>query len=100
MRLVSLWWELPPRLDSNIRILFGKMQQFFVGSLNFFLPPRTVSVHSITFQRHTSGCKEEGGGLNPPVETPRQRYTGFWTTTPAHSSKTRIAEQKSSSPQP
>jgi hypothetical protein len=31
MRLVSLWWELPPRLDSNINILRNGMQQFFVG---------------------------------------------------------------------
>jgi hypothetical protein len=30
MRLVSLWWEFPPRLDSNNRILRGGMQQFFV----------------------------------------------------------------------
>jgi hypothetical protein len=26
MRLVSLWWELPPRLDSNNRIPGFKMQ--------------------------------------------------------------------------
>ena len=32
MRLVSLWWELPPRLDSNISIWFCGMQQFFVFS--------------------------------------------------------------------
>jgi hypothetical protein len=31
MRLVSLWWELPPRLDSNINILRNGMQQFSVG---------------------------------------------------------------------
>ena len=30
MRLVSLWWELPPRLDSNISISPDGMQQFFV----------------------------------------------------------------------
>src|SRR5215467_13555129 len=37
MRLVSLWWEFPPRLNSNIRILRDGMQQFFVGFLKIFL---------------------------------------------------------------
>ncbi len=32
MRLVSLWWELPPRLTSNIRIRFYGLQQ----NLGFF----------------------------------------------------------------
>src|SRR5215471_15085425 len=39
MRLVSLWWEFPPRLNSNIRILRFGMQQFFVGSMYFFKKP-------------------------------------------------------------
>src|SRR5690348_1266565 len=30
MRLVSLWWELPPRLDSNTSIWNPGLQQFFV----------------------------------------------------------------------
>jgi len=30
VRLVSLWWEFPPRLDSNNNIASGRMQQFFV----------------------------------------------------------------------
>ena len=30
VRLVSLWWEFPPRLDSNISIVPRRMQQFFV----------------------------------------------------------------------
>jgi hypothetical protein len=36
MRLVSLWWEFPPRLNSNISIFRSTMQQFFVGRLKFF----------------------------------------------------------------
>ena len=31
MRLVSLWWELPPRLDSNINIWNSGLQQKSVG---------------------------------------------------------------------
>jgi hypothetical protein len=30
VRLVSLWWEFPPRLDSKNNILSGRLQQFFV----------------------------------------------------------------------
>ena len=30
VRLVSLWWEFPPRLDSNNNILVRQKQQFFV----------------------------------------------------------------------
>ena len=30
VRLVSLWWEFPPRLDSNNNILSSELQQFFV----------------------------------------------------------------------
>jgi hypothetical protein len=29
MRLVSLWWELPPWLDSNINIWNLELQDFF-----------------------------------------------------------------------
>ena len=36
MRLVSLWWELPPRLDSNINIWISGLQQKFVGLGLFF----------------------------------------------------------------
>ena len=33
VRLVSLWWEFPPWLDSNINIWNCGMQQFFVDFL-------------------------------------------------------------------
>ena len=33
LRLVSLWWELPPRLDSNNRILILGMQLFLEDSV-------------------------------------------------------------------
>ena len=45
MRLVSLWWELPPRLDSNISIylrtecnsfLYFKMDNSFMDSIEIF----------------------------------------------------------------
>jgi hypothetical protein len=50
MRLVSLWWELPPRLDSNTNILRGGMQQFFVGDLKFSLPLLIKQMFIFTFQ--------------------------------------------------
>src|SRR5580704_17363497 len=51
MRLVSLWWELPPRLDSNISIPARKMQQFFVGLVKFFKPPLPGGPLSIVTER-------------------------------------------------
>jgi hypothetical protein len=40
MRLVSLWWELPPWLDSNIRIWISGMQAFLLQNFkeNLFFP--------------------------------------------------------------
>jgi hypothetical protein len=35
VRLVSLWWEFPPRLDSNNNIPRPQKQQFFVFQNNF-----------------------------------------------------------------
>jgi hypothetical protein len=35
VRLVSLWWEFPPRLDSNNNILLRQKQQFFVFQNDF-----------------------------------------------------------------
>jgi hypothetical protein len=37
MRLVSLWWELPPWLDSNSNIWFREVQEFLYEILNLFL---------------------------------------------------------------
>ena len=37
VRLVSLWWEFPPRLDSKNNILSGRLQQFFVFQNEEFL---------------------------------------------------------------
>ncbi len=39
MRLVSLWWELPPRLNSNIKIWDLEMQVLFLGVLINFSQP-------------------------------------------------------------
>jgi hypothetical protein len=38
VRLVSLWWEFPPRLDSKNNILSGRLQQFFVFQNEEFYP--------------------------------------------------------------
>jgi hypothetical protein len=36
MRLVSLWWELPPWLDSNSNIWFCGMQEFSIRKSKLF----------------------------------------------------------------
>ncbi len=38
LRLVSLWWELPPWLDSNLRILFPGLQELSTIFGRIFLP--------------------------------------------------------------
>ena len=46
VRLVSLWWEFPPRLDSDSSILFCGMQQFFVDDLKISSPPSQLQFHN------------------------------------------------------
>jgi hypothetical protein len=43
VRLVSLWWEFPPRLDSNNNILSRQKQQFFVFQ-NDFIPQDPIEI--------------------------------------------------------
>src|ERR1700723_348612 len=79
----------PPRLDSNNRIVLFRMQQFFVGCLKICLPQRL----DVCNQHHMPIGRS---GLSLSQQMP---YS-FLTSMEAHSSKTRIDEQKSSSPQP
>src|SRR5262249_38876809 len=80
----------------NIRILFGGMQQFFVEKLKIFFNPGSVARYLLHLKDIRRRLKQE----KPLRRTGRRFYSCFCTTTPAHSSKTRIAEQKSSSPHP
>ena len=99
VRLVSLWWEFPPRLDSNNNILFPQKQQFFVFQNDFrFGRPIEISYdYDITSGKGSYANRSDisqlvryaavSRGLDQPL-----------TSTPAQSSKIRITEQKSSSP--
>ena len=45
MRLVSLWWELPPRLDSNSSIWnLGLQEKSAFSFVNFSIPERNLMI--------------------------------------------------------
>src|SRR5579875_2145272 len=89
MRLVSLWWEFPPRLDSNINIQRSGLQQFFVEPRESFLPSLVFHFLQRVRTYHF-----------PTLPLRKSSYPCFCTVTPVQSSKTRMVEQKSSSPEP
>lgn len=64
MRLVSLWWELPPRLDSNSSIWnLGLQEKSAFSFVDLPIPERTLLITNEIELRQPSTSPLKGGGM-------------------------------------